>query len=210
MPYVDLFGQLSAKLSASLVLAIALMPFGGSIARADDGDPVFLLDTQCVETGLGRWQEEKQDITVGRKVYRSYMFGGPGSREASLTCRITPDEDEDIPAGFRLLQLQFGMRDRDPGRPATIVNIYLDGERSASRRLFPGELAELVLDVTDIENVAIETVCSTPNQYCDRVYFFQSEIAPTTSLPEALRESAIDIEVNGPDNREPSDTLPQL
>ncbi|MEB3831698.1 hypothetical protein [Phormidium sp. CCY1219] len=166
--------------------------------QAQEARPVYLFDTQCVSNGPGRAREETLDVAVGRKVYRSYLFLGPGSREASITCRILPEEREDATGAFQSLLLDFGMRDNDRGSPPNVVTVYLDGVRTASETIRPGEKVMLSLNVSEANNVAIETVCSAQNRYCDRLYFFEATlspdqfplIVPETDSPDAAPEES--------------------
>ncbi len=159
------------------ILSLAIAPWIQPVVKAREPVPQFLFDGQCVTTGPGRSHQETLDISVGRKVYRSYFFLGPGSREVSVTCRILPEEGK-----FESLLLEFGMRDNDRGSPPNAVNIYLDGVREVSHTLSPGDQVSLSLNLTNVSHIAIETVCSTQNRYCDRVYFFESTLLPLMNL----------------------------
>lgn len=182
--------HLVRQLVAGGMLSVAIASSSKLAIQARELSPAYLFDTQCVSNGPGRVQEETLDIAVGRKVYRSYLFLGPGSREASITCRIAPENPEDSPGNFQSLLLDFGMRDNDRGSPPNVVNIYLDGERMASERVSPGEKMALSIDVANANNVAIETVCSSQARYCDRVYFFEATLSPAIQpLPEPTPES---------------------
>jgi hypothetical protein len=158
-------------------LAVAIAPWIQPVVKAREPVPQFLFDTQCVTNGPGRSQQETLDISVGRKVYRSYFFLGPGSREVSVTCRISPEE-----AKFQSLSLEFGMRDNDRGSPSNSVTIYLDGVRQVSETVSPGQRVSLSIDLGNANHIAIETVCSVQNRYCDRVYFFEATLSPTSHL----------------------------
>ncbi|MCT7986087.1 hypothetical protein NG796_22680 [Laspinema sp. A4] len=159
------------------ILSVAIAPWIQPLVNAREPVPLFLLDTQCVTNGPGRSQQETLDISIGRKVYRSYFFLGPGSREVSVTCRIGEESGQ-----FESLLLEFGMRDNDRGSPPNAVNIYLDGVRQESYTLTPGEQVSLSLNLTNVSHVAIETVCSSQTRYCDRVYFFESTLLPRVNL----------------------------
>jgi hypothetical protein len=99
---------------------------------------------------------------------------GPGNRSASITCRLQPNEAKVI---FQRLRLSFGMRDNDEGSPAVTVNLYRDGVLDQSRRVTPGGRPEsMTQDVTTTNNIAIEAVCSSRSEYCDRVYFWEAEL----------------------------------
>lgn len=186
MQKTHLFTQIIAGGMLSLAIASGSEP----AVQAREVSPAYLFDTQCVSNGPGRVQEETLDVAVGRKVYRSYLFLGPGSREASITCRIAPEDTEDSPGNYQSLVLDFGMRDNDRGSPPNVVNIYLDGERAASERVSPGQKVALSMNVANANNVAIETVCSSQARYCDRVYFFEATLSPVIEpLPEPTPES---------------------
>ncbi|MGL5196319.1 MAG: hypothetical protein ACRC8Y_22245 [Chroococcales cyanobacterium] len=168
------------QLMTAGILSVAISPWFQPVVKAREPVPLFLFDTQCVTNGPGRSQEETLDISVGRKVYRSYFFLGPGSREVSVTCRIAEQQGQ-----FESLLLEFGMRDNDRGSPPNAVNIYLDGVREVSHTISPGQQVSLSLNLTHVSHIAIETICSSQNRYCDRVYFFESTLFPRLNLAPA-------------------------
>ena len=168
--------------------------FPWSKGRSDD-DPLWLFETNCVANGPGRWRQETEEISVNRAVYKSYMFMGPGSRSVSLACRIRGDNEdngdnsEDSKVAFQSLQLEFGMRDTQSPSPYNTVIVYLDGQQSASETVAAGEKVDFVLDVTQVENIALETVCSSGAGYCDRVYFFNVSLSTEPAIsPESVPE----------------------
>jgi hypothetical protein len=134
---------------------------------------LFLLRRPCVDTGIGNWARRSEDVSVGRAVYTSRFFMGPGNRSAALTCKLQPNSANVI---FQRMNLSFGMRDNDQGSPPVNVNVYLDGQRAETRTVAPGQPASITLDVTPTSNVAIEAICSSQSQYCDRVYFWDAEL----------------------------------
>lgn len=184
--------KLHRQLIAGVALSLALAPAGGPAAQAKD-DSVFLLETQCVSTGSGRWRKAVSDISVGRQVYTSFLYMGPGTQFSGLVCRIRPENSDRPDPNFQTLQLEFGMRDSDTGSPPTTVKVYLDGTAAASQTLSPGEKASVALDVSKIRNVAIETACTSQSNYCDRVYFFRASLdssaAPTQNQLERIPPS---------------------
>ncbi len=99
---------------------------------------------------------------------------GPGNRFAAMTCRLQPNEADTI---FQRLRLSFGMRDNDRGSPSATVNLYIDGVQAQSQTVTPGgKPASITQDVTTTSNVAVEVVCSSKSDYCDRVYFWEAEL----------------------------------
>jgi hypothetical protein len=99
---------------------------------------------------------------------------GPGNNFAAMTCRLQPNEAGVI---FQRLRLSFGMRDNDRGSPNVDVTLYKDGVIEKSVSVFPGQPASVTLDVSPSQNVALEAICSgRPQQYCDRVYFWEAEL----------------------------------
>lgn len=161
---------------------LTLAPQSGAIAQREL-PPIFLLRLPCANAGGGNWGRWSESISVGRAFYRSKLFMGPGNRSAALTCRLQPN-----PPGvsFQRLQLNFGMRDTDRNSPAATVNVYLDGQRALSRRVSPGQPESLSQEFSpNISNVAVEVICESKSQYCNRVYFWDAflEIAPS-SLPQ--------------------------
>jgi hypothetical protein len=178
--------KLISKIIAGAILFLALAPQGRQIAQEAQPSPsssIFLLRLKCVNAGMGNWARRTQDVSVGKAVYTSRLFMGPGNSSASMTCQLQPNEGGVI---FQTLQLAFGMRDNDRDSPAATVNVYLDGVRvdSQSRTVSPGKPATVSLDVASTNNVSIEVVCSSRNRLCDRVYFWDASVAYVPPLPE--------------------------
>lgn len=201
--------QLLGRLLAGGLLSVALaLPCPVASAEEEEERSLWLFETTCVSNGPGRWRQETEDISVSRAVYRSYMFMGPGSRSVSLACRIRGENSEnpentenskDAKKPFQSLQLEFGMRDTQIESPYNTVIVYLDGQQSASETVAAGEKVYFALDVSQVQNIALETVCSSGAGYCDRVYFFNASlstepaISPATSTEELLEEFPEDL-----------------
>lgn len=172
------------KVLTGAMLSFALANLGGQVvqARPDLNRPVSLLRAKCVNSGLGSARQDDLNVSIGKAVYTSVFYLGPGNRYSSVTCKIQPERYAE--PVFQQLQLGFGMRDNDARRsPAVDVNIYLDGKQAVSRRVAPAQLETVSLEVGSVSNIAIETVCSSQSQYCDRVYFFKASLDPKTPLP---------------------------
>lgn len=176
------------KLAVSAMLALALGPLGAAVARAQEVlDPIFLLDATCVSAGPGRWSYDVKNVSVGRAVYKSYWYMGPGSDYSSMTCRIRPQNPEkERDYNFQTLYLEFGMRDNDAGSPGATVTVYLDGRRQESKSVIPGQKSTIQLNITNVNNISIETECNEKVRYCDRVYFLKGllEPAPLPANPD--------------------------
>jgi hypothetical protein len=172
--------QLINSLIASAVVLASFTPFGGEIAQAQrrSRNAVPLLRGKCVNSGLGSAREQKLNVSIGKAVYDSEFYLGPGYRSASLTCKIQPDNGQK--PVFQTLNLGFGMRDNDIKSPGVEVRVYLDGNPIENYSVAPSQKVSLSLDVRNASNVAIEAVCASPTQYCDRVYFFNSSLEPLT------------------------------
>lgn len=154
------------------MLFLALAPQGRQNAQEA---PLtrFLLGRPCVSTGIGNWARRTEDVSVGKAVYTSRFFMGPGNNFAAMTCRLQPNEAGVI---FQRLRLSFGMRDNDRGSPNVDVTVYKDGVIEKSVSVFPGQQESVTLDVTPTQNISIEAICTNPSQYCDRVYFWEAEL----------------------------------
>jgi hypothetical protein len=173
--------KLISKIIASTMLFLALAPQGRQIAQ-EAPPSVFLLRLPCVSTGIGNWARRTEDVSVGKAVYTSRLYMGPGNSSASMTCRLKPN---DAKVNFQKLRLSFGMRDNDQGSPGVTVNVYLDQQKvgSESKSLSPGQGASIELDVVNPSNITIETICSNPSRYCDRVYFWDASLEYVVPLP---------------------------
>lgn len=49
-----------------------------------------LLRSKCVNSGIGNVRKEDLDVSIGKAVYTSEFYLGPGYSSASLTCNIKP------------------------------------------------------------------------------------------------------------------------
>ncbi len=163
------------------MLFLALIPQGRQIAQ-EAPPSIFLLRLPCVNTGIGNWARRTEDVSVGKAVYTSRLFMGPGNRSAAMTCKLRPNQAK---VEFQKLKLGFGMRDNDADSPSATFNVYIDGQRvdSLSRTVFPGKAQSVVLDVTNPSNVSLEVVCSNQSRYCDRVYFWDANVEYVVPLP---------------------------
>ena len=201
--------QLITKFLAAAVLSVLIFPLSAFVAQADEDEShlAWLYEAQCVSESPGRWRQEVEDVSVGREVFRSLMFMGPGSQFASLACRIRGKETETADKDIQSFHLEFGMRDRHRASPYNNVIVYLDGEETQATTVAPGERVVLSLDVRDISNIAIETVCSTKVRYCDRVYFFDASLSADVVIPidEATLEESSDREPSKFENFLPTD-----
>ncbi|MBD2778311.1 hypothetical protein [Iningainema tapete] len=168
--------KLISSFVASTVVLCVTTAFSETIAQAPPKvpRPVPLLRAKCVSSGLGTAREQNLDVSIGRAVYSSQFYLGPGYRAASLTCKIKPD-NRPQPV-FQTLNLGFGMRDNDTRSPAVQVRVYLDGRQADARTVAPAQQALISLDVSNVSNVGIEAVCTSQTQYCDRVYFFNTDL----------------------------------
>jgi hypothetical protein len=140
-----------------------------------------LLKAKCVSSGLGSVREENMDISIGRAVYSSKFYLGPGNRSAAMTCKIKPSNRP--LAVFQTLNLGFGMRDNDNKSPVE-VRVYLDGTQAETRTISPSQQNTLSLDVSNVSDVSIEAVCASGREYCDRVYFFDAGLVRLTPPPK--------------------------
>jgi hypothetical protein len=140
-----------------------------------------LLKAKCVSSGLGSVREENMDISIGRAVYSSKFYLGPGNRSAAMTCKIKPSNRP--LAVFQTLNLGFGMRDNDNKSPVE-VRVYLDGRQVETRTISPSQQNTLSLDVSDVSDVSIEAICASGREYCDRVYFFDAGLVRVTPPPK--------------------------
>lgn len=178
--------QLIPRFLATGFLSVAIASLMPLMAEAkDESRLAWLFETQCVSESPGRWRREVENVSVGREVYRSVMFLGPGSQFASLACRIRQSEDTETSKkkNFQSLKLEFGMRDRHSASPANQVIVYLDGEQASVNTVSSGERVVLALDISNVSNIAIETICSSKIQYCDRVYFFDASLSSDVVQP---------------------------
>ncbi|MBR8837012.1 MAG: hypothetical protein DSM106950_24160 [Stigonema ocellatum SAG 48.90 = DSM 106950] len=177
--------KLLSSAFASVVLISTLATECGKIAQAQRPmrpiRPISLLRAKCVDSGVGNVREQDLDVSMGKAVYSSQFYLGPGYRSASITCNIKPDKNPQ--AAFQTLNLGFGMRDNDTTSPSVEVRVYLDGRQAETRTVSPTQQTSLSLDVSNAGNVAIEAVCTSQTQYCDRVYFYNAALQRQSPPP---------------------------
>lgn len=181
--------MLKKKLISSVVLPIAvilpaLFPLGEATAQKQEKQmrPISLLKARCVKSGIGSARRQKRNVSIGRAVYSSKFYLGPGYRSAALTCNIKPDGDRPQNV-FQTLNLGFGMRDNNVNSPSVRVQLFLDGRPTETITVAPTRMANISVDVNNVNNVAIEATCSSSTQYCSRVYFYDADLLrnnPTT------------------------------
>ncbi len=167
--------KLISKILATAILFLALAPQDKHIAQ-EEPPKLFLLDTKCVNTGMGNWDDHTQDVSVGRAVYTSRLYMGSGNTFASMTCKIQPEDQE---VDYQSLQLAFGMRDNDQDSPQVEVNLYIDGEKADdhSWTVSPGQGISTLIPLFNAQNISLETVCRRESgRYCDRVYFWEASL----------------------------------
>lgn len=178
---------------------------------------VSLLTSKCVNSGVGNVRQEDLDVSIGKAVYTSQFFLGPGYHSASLTCNIKPVNPRTLV--FQTLNLGFGMRDNDVKSPGAQVKVYLDGRLAETRSVVPTQQALLSLDVSNASNVAIEAVCASSTLYCDRVYFFTAALQPQIPVPQTnlapapanVSPTPIDLSPSTPINVSPTpNVLPSV
>ncbi len=181
--------MLKKKLISSVVLPIAvilpaLFPLGEATAQKQVKiRPISLLKANCVKSGIGSARREKLNVSIGRAVYNSKFYLGPGYRSAALTCNIKPNDDDRAQDVFQTLNLGFGMRDNNVNSPSVQVKLFLDGRPTETVTIGPTRVANVSVDVNNVSNIAIEATCSSSTQYCSRVYFYDADLlrnTPTT------------------------------
>ena len=173
--------MLKKKLISSVLLPIAiilpaLFPLGEATAQKQKKvRPTSLLKARCVKSGIGSARRQKRNVSIGRAVYSSEFYLGPGYRSAALTCNIQPQEN--VPQTvFQTLNLGFGMRDNNQNSPSVRIQLFLDGRASETITVAPTRAENVSVDVNNVNNVAIEATCSSPTQYCGRVYFYDADL----------------------------------
>ena len=167
--------QLISSLIIGSAILLSGLTNGGKIATAKKPKPsVSLLRAKCVSSGLGSARRQKLDISIGKAVYSSKFYLGTGKRSAGITCRIKPEKS--TTARFKTLNLGFGMSDNHINSPGVEVKVYLDGQTAESRFVNPSQKALISVDVSNVNNVAIEANCLSRIKYCNRVYFFNSNL----------------------------------
>ncbi len=189
--------MLKKKLISLVLLPVAVIlpaffPLGEVAAqRQKTVRPTSLLKGKCVKSGIGSARREKRNVSIGRAVYNSKFYLGPGYRSAALTCNIQPDENRPQNV-FQTLNLGFGIRDNNINSPSIRVQLFLDGTPSETITVGPTQTANVSINVNNVNNVAIEATCSSSTQYCSRVYFYDADLiqnSPTTVNPNPVNNN---------------------
>ncbi|MEM7579965.1 MAG: hypothetical protein ACFB02_18910 [Mastigocoleus sp.] len=162
---------IGSVVTSALVLSAYLPTIKAANAKQQS---VPMLKSKCVSSGLGSAREQKLNVSIGKAVYTSQFYLGPGSRSAAITCKIRPDKSPQ--PIFKTLNLGFGIRDKDINSPNVNVKIYLDGQEAETIPLTPATPSLVKVDVSNVSNVAVEATCNDRNRYCDRVYFFTADM----------------------------------
>ena len=63
--------KFSRKFIFASLLFLALETLFAQVVYAQR--PLFLLDSQCIDTGRGDWRRQSTDVSVGREIYTSLM-----------------------------------------------------------------------------------------------------------------------------------------
>lgn len=186
------------KLISSVLLPITvilptLFPLGEATAQNEEKIPsISLLRAKCVKSGIGSARKQDLNVSIGKAVYSSKFYLGPGYRSAALTCKIKPNNrPQNV---FQTLNLGFGMRDNNPNSPSVQVQVYLDGQPHENVMVGPTQVANLAVDVNNVSNVAIEATCSSSTQYCSRVYFYDADLQrrnPSTVNSNSTQEQIL-------------------
>jgi hypothetical protein len=166
--------SLIASLITSALVCSSVLIGESTVQAKRSPRPVDLLRSQCVAGGSGSARQDNTAVSIGRAVYSSRFFLGPGYRSASLTCKIKPDSSPQ--PIFQTLNLGFGMRDTDSRSSPVDIRVYLDGRQVDSRTVSPSQQNSLSLNVSNASNVSIEAFCTSGSQYCDRVYFYEANL----------------------------------
>jgi hypothetical protein len=170
--------KLIASFITSILLASSFSTLVGKTVHAQNSQrSIPLLNAKCVNSGVGSAREQNLNISIGRAVYTSQFYLGPGYRSASITCNINPN-NRPQPL-FQTLNLGFGIRDNS-NSPNVEIQVFVDGNQVETRTIGPGQPTLVSLNVSNVNNIAIEAVCSSSNQYCDRVYFFNAGLEKPT------------------------------
>ncbi|MBV9387361.1 MAG: hypothetical protein JOZ78_13140 [Chroococcidiopsidaceae cyanobacterium CP_BM_ER_R8_30] len=171
--------QFISRAIALGILSFVMTTLAAQIVQAAKR-PVPLLHNTCVTIPSGSLYRRTDTISIGREIYKSLFYLYPVNGSASVTCKIVPDNS--LPM-FQTLRLGFGMSDSDSSSPSIAVNVYLNGQRTVSKIVSPGQATSLSLNVSNVTDVSIESVCSSQGQQsCGQLYFFNALLEPKTPL----------------------------
>ncbi|MBN3940277.1 MAG: hypothetical protein V7L21_13040 [Nostoc sp.] len=140
---------------------------------------VSLMSRDCVDTGGRHWNKISQDVSVGRELYTAmlymsshYIDGFPNFTSA-FTCKIRNAGKGPTP---KTLKLVFGRSDADKAPADPIVSVFLKGNKAGQIIVPAGEVKTVILDVANVNSVALETACSSASENCPTVYFLEASL----------------------------------
>lgn len=152
---------------------------------------VSLTEMKCLTTTASANQEsfvkEPEDVTIGQEVVTAVDFLRGLSNyilndtPAGIACLLaSPDSSQ-----FRKLMLAFGLNNTNPytgttDNGATVgLTVYLDKKKLGSKEITRGEPQSWEIDVTNVQNIALEAECIKPKKYdrlCPSVVFTKAEL----------------------------------
>ncbi|WP_071593250.1 NPCBM/NEW2 domain-containing protein [Kamptonema formosum] len=171
------FRLLSRLLSAGMLSAM-LGTLAAQVAQAQR--PIPLSELKCLQAKITpgynwSYRAESEDISVGREFYTSIAWIRQGS---TLTCRL--------PGGRASFRLELGIPDASKSSPLRI-DVYLDGNKVASRTVDQGKAHTILLDITNGKSLAVEVSCASDTScYGDSTcYFIKAQVEPAATSPSS-------------------------
>ncbi len=117
---------------------------------------------------------------------------------------------------FNTLRLSFGIEDNaynmvsigNPKQNYVTVQVYLDGVPQGYHKVHAGELKTMVLDLNNIDNIAIEVVCShslgSSGFRCSALYFIDAHLISMSASqlpPSSTPDSKPPVTLNLPQSK---------
>ncbi|MBW4639290.1 MAG: protein kinase [Gloeocapsa sp. UFS-A4-WI-NPMV-4B04] len=153
---------------------------------------VSLTEIKCLTTTASANDESfvkgTEDVTIGQEVVTPVAFLRGSSNyilsdtPAGVACLLA---SPDSASQFRKLMLAFGLNNTNrytgtTDNGATVgLTVYLDKKKLGSKKIIRGEPQSWEIDVTNVQNIALEAECIKPKQYnnsCPSVVFTQAEL----------------------------------
>lgn len=167
-------------------------PAASPAFSTQEQNTISLTEMKCLTTTASANDESfvkgTEDVTIGQEVVTPVAILRGSSNyilndtPAGVACLLA---SPDSTSQFRKLMLTFGINNTNPytgtiNNGATVgLAVYVDKKKLGSKKIIRGEPQSWEIDVTNVQNIALEAECIKPKQYnnsCPSVVFTQADL----------------------------------
>jgi tetratricopeptide (TPR) repeat protein len=167
--------MLRYAIASLLTLILCSLSQHGSLAQER---VVNLNPEKCVAPYLGLWEKSRFDVSISRQVITPlfFTFAHTSDEAGLITCKVNT---QNTSKKFKVINFGFGI----PGnkKDDVIITFYLDGKEAFSRQISPDEKINISLDISNTQDLAIETKGVTRNHRRKGVVFFKASLHTDSS-----------------------------